>query len=326
MSARRILVTGGSGFIGTNFVTRCLESGDEVVSADIAAPRDDAHAPHWRAVDILDGAALSALARDFAPTHLVHLAARTDIRGPDVAAYAANTRGVENVIAACAEADRLERVIFASSRMVCRIEYQPRHDADYCPPNAYGESKAQGEVTVRASSLRTPWLIVRPTSIWGPWFDIPYRTFFMSIYHGRYVNVRGHRTKKSFGFVGNTIYELDRLLSAPVADVDHRTLYLADYPPLTVQDFAEEVRRALGVRAPRSVPFSALRAAALVGDGLQKAGWTEPPLTSFRLRNVVAQMTYDLSPLEEIVGDLPYDMPTGVRLTAEWLRSQRLVS
>jgi hypothetical protein len=32
-------------------------------------------------------------------------------------------------------------------------------------------------------------------------------------------------------------------------------------------------------------------------------------------------MVYDLDPLEEIVGPLPFDMETGVRHTLDWLLS-----
>ena len=70
-----------------------------------------------------------------------------------------------------------------------RIGYQPDSDTDYCPTTAYGASKALGEEAVRAAQLDVPWVIVRPTSIWGPWFDIPYRTFFDSIQHGRFFRI-----------------------------------------------------------------------------------------------------------------------------------------
>jgi hypothetical protein len=56
--------------------------------------------------------------------------------------------------------------------------------------------------------------MVRPTSIWGPWFEIPYRTFFDATARGRYLHPRGRKVRKSFGYVGNTVYQLDRLMFA----------------------------------------------------------------------------------------------------------------
>lgn len=60
-----------------------------------------------------------------------------------------------------------------------------------------------------------PWVLVRPTSIWGPWFDVPYRNFFLSVARRRYVHPAGKRIHKSFGFVGNITWHLHRLMIAP---------------------------------------------------------------------------------------------------------------
>jgi nucleoside-diphosphate-sugar epimerase len=164
--------------------------------------------------------------------------------------------------------------------------------------------------------------LVRPTSIWGPWFDVPYKTFFLSIARNRYVNVRGQVVDKSFGYVGNTVHEIERLMSAPADRVSGRTFYLADYPPINVGEMAEEIRQRLGAPPLRTVPRAILDPAAKAGDVLKRLGWRNPPLTTFRLDNLVTEMVFDLAPLQEIVGDLPYSMEEGVRLTTDWLRAR----
>ena len=63
---------------------------------------------------------------EFRPSHFFHLGARTDLRGESQRDYAANIVGLENVIEAARRAPSLQRVIFASSRMVCRIDHRPR--------------------------------------------------------------------------------------------------------------------------------------------------------------------------------------------------------
>ena len=322
MSDQRVLVTGGSGFIGTNVVQLYLDRGVAVLNLDIARPRNPAHTHVWQRVDLCSERELSRAVVDFAPTHLFHLGARTDLEGRTLREYAANVEGVAAVIAAVRNLASIERVVFASSRMVCRIGYTPESDTDYCPPNAYGESKVAGEQIVRAASLSIPWVIVRPTSIWGPWFDVPYKTFFLTIARGRYLHIRGHAVDKSFGFVGNTTYELDRLVSASPSVMDGKTLYLADYPPLNVRDFAERIRREIGARRIPTVPLIFAQALAATGDLLQRLGWRHPPLTTFRLANLVTEMVFDLSQLQAIVGVLPYSLDEGIRLTVEWLRSR----
>jgi nucleoside-diphosphate-sugar epimerase len=279
----------------------------------------------WQRVDPLDERAVIEVVRAFDPTHVIHMGARTDLRGRQLSDYASNIAGVEVVVEALRHAASVQRAIFASSRMVCRIGYQPRSEDDYCPNTVYGESKVVGERIVRAAQLDVPWLIVRPTSIWGPWFEVPYRDFFLTVARGRYVHVRGVTVLKSFGYVENTVYELERLLVAPVDRVAGATLYLADYPPLEVGSWVELIRRELGAPPIRAVPKSALRTAARLGDAIEAVTRRPALLTSFRLSNLLMPMVYDVEPLREIVGELPVTLTEGVRRTVVWLREARLV-
>lgn len=328
MAGLRIIVTGGSGFIGSNLIDRFAMRGDDIVNFDISSPRNITHNALWRSGDLLDGEGLRSMVRDFDPEVIFHMAARTDLDGRSVADYAANTIGVENLIAAAEGASSLRRMIFASSRLVCRIGYAPSDEFDYCPTTPYGESKVIGEKLVHEAlhRLPCPTIIVRPTSIWGPWFDVPYKTFFLIIARGRYVHPGAGKILKSFGFVGNTIHELVRLMDAPADTVAGKTFYLADYPPIDVAVMANTIQRSLGVKPIKTVPVGVLRPAAWVGDSLKALGWQNPPLTSFRLDNLLTPMVHDLEPLRAVVGELPHSMEEGVRMTVDWLRAQGEVS
>jgi nucleoside-diphosphate-sugar epimerase len=321
----RVLITGGSGFIGTNVIDLFLSEGVPVQSWDISPPQRREHAALWRKVDVTDRTVVAEELGAFAPTHIVHLAARTDLRGESLAAYDANVTGTANVVASADRAPTVERLLIASSRLVCRIGYQPISDDDYQPDTHYGSSKVAMEYLLRESPPSKIWTIVRPTSIWGPWFGTPYRDFFLAVARGRYLHPRGAAIPKSFGFVGNIAHQVRRLCDVDPALIHGRTFYLADYEPIDVLEFATKIQGSLNSRPIRSVPMSILRLGASMGEVLKRCGMDEPPLTRFRLSNLLTPMVYDLEPLRRVVGPTPYSLNQGIDLSTAWLKERRLV-
>lgn len=319
---RRVLVTGGSGFIGTNLVAALVRAGDVVANVDIAPPKIAGHTANWQQLDILDGAALRQAFVSFRPEVVIHLAAKTVLdERTTLAHFSANIEGVANVIDAVRAAGSVERTFFTSSRLVCRLGYVPKDDTDYQPSTMYGESKVRGEQLVRsASGDLGAWTILRPTGIWGPWFGVPYQDFFMTIRRGRYVHPARRDASKSYGYVENTVYQLQRLVAALAPDVHGKTLTMADYPPLGLREWAVSIQKALGAPRIRSVPVPLLKVAAVVGDIGQNLGLRRVPLTTFRLNNLVSDMVYDTSQLEALVGPLPYSPAQGVERTVAWFR------
>jgi nucleoside-diphosphate-sugar epimerase len=319
---QRVLVTGGSGFIGTNLVEYLVATGARVVNADTAPPRNPAQVPFWSRVDLLDRHELRRVIREFAPDLVFHLGARTDLNGATIADYAANTDGVRNLIDAASGLPNLRRVVFASSMLVCRLGYRPSHDADYNPNTTYGASKAEGEKIVRRhADGQFSWVIVRPTSLWGPWFGVPYRNFFDAIRSGWYVHPSGVVVRRSYGFVLNSVAQLARLAAAPEDEAGRKTFYLADYQPIELHGWAELIRAGFGAPRIRSVPLLLLQAGGLMGDCLRAIGIDRVPLTTFRVRNMTTEAVYDTTSLERTCGAIPYTREDGVRITIEWMKA-----
>lgn len=322
----KVIVTGGSGFVGTNVVEDYLSRGCDVSSIDLEQPRNPAHLPVWSRLDIRNGDDLDRAFRTFSPDVIVHLAARTDLDGTSLADYSANTDGVKNVIAAAKRLPNPRRVIFASSMLVCALGYRPKTDTDYSPTTTYGESKVLSEEFVRAYAAGSfPWTIVRPTSLWGPWFGVPYRGFFDAVAKRLYVHPAKRRIVRSDGFVLNSVHQLNRIAtSSDRALLDQKMLYLADYEPVELYHWACLISAAFGVPRPPEVPLPLLRVAARAGDVLKRAGVRNPPLTSFRLNNLLTDAVFDMEPLSAVAGTTPYSVAQGVAITAAWMRSGQL--
>ncbi|MCF6139764.1 NAD(P)-dependent oxidoreductase [Flavobacterium sp. K77] len=315
----KILVTGGSGFIGSNLVEYLSSKNHEVGNYDVKSPRNKVFVDNWIQGNILDIKKLQACFYVFQPDYVIHLAARTDLNeSQSIEGYAANIEGVENLIKVINTHPNIKRTIYASSRMVCKIDYIPQSFDDFCPPNLYGESKVIGEKLVQEKA-KHDFVIVRPTSIWGPFFEIPYRTFFDTVRKKIFFIPNNYNPKKSFGFVHNTTYQLEKILFAPKEALE-QNYYLADYPALELKSWADMIAHEFHQEKSKTIAFLPLKMASKIGDYLQKLGWKNPPLTSFRLNNLITNMVYDTTSLEKLCGPLPYTLKDGVRITAAWIK------
>lgn len=337
----KILVTGGSGFIGTNYVDFALDKGAEVVNIDIKPPLKREHYLYYRECNIMDFERLLKIFKDFKPTYVVHLAAKTGAHSiTDLKEFAPNIEGVRNLINAIIEfnvqgskfkvkslgnnvqAGRVERVVFTSSLLVCKMGYIPKHDTDYIPTTAYGMSKVEGEKIVRNwRNLPFEWTIIRPISVWGPWMIEPYIDFFKAVYRGWYMHIGHGHYKRSMGYVENIAHEIHCILLSPSEKVHRKTFYVGDLEPTDLYDFAELVREKMGAPKIRKMPMWVAKSIARMGDGLKFLGWTNAPLTSFRLNNITTEYVFDLSPILDVCnGKLPYNRETAIERTVEWFR------
>jgi GlcNAc-P-P-Und epimerase len=292
----------------------------ECLGIDVRIPTQQ-DAANWRfqRCDILDAQQLSVVTAEFKPQFVVHLAARTDIEGVDVAAYAANVAGTQNVIDASASAGTVNRVLFASSQLVCRVGYIPNGNEDYCPVNAYGESKVLSERMVRERMSRTiEWCLLRPTTIWGEGMSSHYQAFLGHLKAGRYFNVGVSPLNKSYGYVGNAVYQISKFLDGDKSLIDKKTFYLGDYAPLSLRSWTNSLARELGAKKPKSLPVFAARILALGGDILNGVGFRKFPFNSYRLRNILTEYIFDMRETEAICGRLPYTVEDGIARTTKW--------
>jgi UDP-glucose 4-epimerase len=104
----RVLVTGGSGFVGTSVVARLAgaDAVDLVVSADLRDPAERLDAVTYATLDVTDPEAVAALVARHEPTAVVHLAAivNPDPSMPRELIRAVDVDGTGNVLDACVAA------------------------------------------------------------------------------------------------------------------------------------------------------------------------------------------------------------------------------
>jgi GlcNAc-P-P-Und epimerase len=320
----KTLVTGGSGFIGTNLVYSLLRQGDEVLNLDIAEPSDKAHRALWRRCNILDRDSVRAEFEKFQPAQVIHLAARWDtwphLRLED---YKVNTDGTANLLAAIQESKRVLRFVHTSTQYVLRPGKLPQHDEDFDPHTVYGESKAITERFVRAANLRCVWTIIRPTNIWGPWHPRYPHEFWRVLSRGLYFHPDVNPVFRPYGYVGNVIFQIQRILKASPEVVDRKVFYVGDRP-IPLLDWVNGFARALTGKDARIAPKAFLRLLAWIGDAGLRVG-IKFPIYSSRLRSMTEESFAMMEPTLKTFGEPPYSLAEGIRETANWLQEKGYV-
>jgi len=314
----RILITGGSGFIGSNLIEYYNNKNYKLLNIDSKKPSDK-FKELWAEVDIRDYALFEKIVVDFDPEFIIHLAARTDLDGKTPDDYSSNTLGTINLLKISDKLTNLKRVIFTSSMLVCRPGYIPTKDSDYNPSTAYGESKVEMEKIIRDYNPNYSWCIIRPTSIWGPGFGVPYRNFFDMIIKRRYVHF-GKATTKTYGYIGNVIYQIENILNADKS-IEKQVFYIGDYEPTNIKLWADEIANELGIKIPE-IPLFLIKFAAYIGDFLKKFN-IHFPMTTFRLKNMTTKNVVNLENTKKLAPELPYSRIEGIRNTLYWMKSNK---
>ncbi|MDQ3877128.1 MAG: NAD-dependent epimerase/dehydratase family protein [Actinomycetota bacterium] len=178
-----ILVTGGFGFIGSEFVRRAVARGEDVVNVDVetyaADPRrcaEVAAALRSFSVDVA-APAFVELVKEVGPSKIVHFAAeshvtRSEDRG-DVF-FRTNVEGTERVVEAARAAGVDLLVHVSTDEIYGPCPGEPFNEDQKLPgegaaTSAYARSKAVADDVVRAAFDNVPAVVVRPTNCFGPW-------------------------------------------------------------------------------------------------------------------------------------------------------------
>jgi nucleoside-diphosphate-sugar epimerase len=319
LRGKKVLVTGGCGFIGMNLTTELLRSGATVSVLDM--PDADWERLPQEVVriraDLLDPSTLTGVLEGVDIVY--HLAARTDLDGTSLPDYRVNFEGTANLLAEVSGSSMPQRFVFYSTMLTVGVPDDTRFRDErtpYAADTLYGQSKVEGERVVidTCRRLGLAYTIIRPTSVYGPWGGAPYDAFFRTIKARRYFHVGKADNLVSWVYVKNLV---DLTLTASVAQRAENEIYFgSDLHPYTMREIVDTVAGHYGVRI-RTLPTLALIAAAY-GFGLLRLLGLSVPIYPARLRNMRANYCFSMQKAVELGHVQRQDLAGGIAETLDW--------
>lgn len=307
-----ILVTGGSGFIGTNLVSDLIREGHHVVIYD--KQESKVYSNLCIVADVRDGERLCDSMRGIDVVY--HLAAehRDDVR-PVSVYYEVNVGGAQNVVQAMIK-NHVKKLIFTSTVALYGLNAgEPNEDSPAKPFNDYGWSKYKSEIVfdewAGTDGGRTL-IIVRPTVIFGEKNRGNVYNLVSQIASGKFIMIGDGKNKKSMGYVLNLSRYLSSLLEV---DAGKHIYNYADKPDLNMCELVTIVKEALGIESNSHfrLPYPIGLLGGYAFDILARVTGRTFPISAIRIRKFCANTQIASEKLGEIGFASPYSLRDGLK-------------
>lgn len=317
-----ILITGASGFIGTNLIELFEEKGYTFVNFDKADVTKPNQHKYWHEGNIMNKEQLAEAFDKYKPTIVIHLAARTDTLSDKLEDYIENTEGTENVVNEIKKHDYVKHALFASTQYVYKDKVTPfgLTDDSYVPHTVYGISKKMDEEYIRKAGMKCKWTIFRPCNVWGPWHMRYPNELWKFIAKGMFVQPGRKPVIRTYAYVKNLVKQLDAIMNAPDELSDKKTYYLGDMPVdsyVWINAMSKEITGKSVMRVPRCFFW----VGALVGDFLGMFG-LKFPLYSMRYRNMIEDYYAPSNVTCALFGSFEQSYEKNCKETIDWLRGE----
>jgi len=292
-----ILVTGGSGFIGTNLVADLLKQSHTVTIYD--KQKSETYPDRCIVADIRDKEQLSRSMDGIDAVY--HLAAehRDDVH-PTSLYYDVNVGGAENVVYALKK-NNVHWLIFTSTVAVYGLNSgTANEDSPVKPFNDYGKSKYKAETIYNewADFDRTHCLVtIRPTAIFGEKNRGNVYNLLHQLSSGKFMMVGKGTNRKSMGYVRNLSSFLTTLIEASPGK--HVYNY-ADKPDLSMNELIQIFHGTIGKNS--NAGFKIPYVFGLIGgygyDLLAKITGKTYPISSIRIKKFCADTVINTDKLQ----------------------------
>jgi dihydroflavonol-4-reductase len=331
----RLLVTGGTGFIGSHLAEEGRRRGAEVVVLGLTdRPEEQANVDLLRrqGVEIVPGSITDdelcrqALRR---VTHVFHLAVAMREGGKsDEFFESINLDGTRRLLEASV-AGGVKRFVYCSTIGIYghRAPGITREDSALAPGNIYERTKVSAERLVRRFGLdqRLPFVILRPADVYGP-RDQRLLKLFKGVSRGRFPLFGSGDGRRHMVYVDDVVSAFFQACDRK--DAAGEAVIVAGPSVCTLKELIEQVRQATGSkRYGIRLPLKPMLLASGMVEDLCRVLQIDPPIYRRRMDFFWSDSAFDISRARRVLDWAPkVDLPEGVRRTWEGYERAGLVA
>ncbi|GFM81360.1 dTDP-4-dehydrorhamnose 3,5-epimerase [Pseudomonas cichorii] len=330
----KILVTGGTGFIGRHITWRLASQGCEVLfSGRNAAAAADVirHSPRtiqWFALEHgSPGGANALIEAARGCTAVVHCAALSSPWGTTDEFARANLVATEEVLNAC-RVNQVKRLVHLSTPSLY-FAFRDRLDIHEneplpAPVNEYARTKALAEIMVQEAGLAEA-VILRPRAVFGPWDGTLLPRLLRVMQRGNIPLMRGGRAQLDLTCVDNLVHAVELSLNQPLPR-QVCTYNVSNGTPLAFEDLLQRIAEQFQLTLrTRRLPWRLVDAVALAFETsarLRHSG--EPLLTRYGAGVLAFSQTLNLDAIRNELGYRSViTQEEGIRQHAQWWLAQQ---
>lgn len=315
-----ILLTGGSGFIGSHF--HRLLSQDEFINLDLVKPAFDHRAPYIEGDIRKEDDVRKALAGKNIHT-IISLAAKHHDFGIGHDEYFDTNEEGTRIICKLATEFNIKNIVFYSSVAVYGIRQNVSNEEMSPEPDSpYGASKLAGEKVLEQWVAENPErkvLIIRPTIVFGPNNLANMRNLIRQIDSGLYFHLGKADNIKSIAYVENVVEATLFLMKRMKPGV--LVYNYADEPQLTARQIGDTIAEALHKKVRLTIPRFVGILFGLPFDLAIKLTGKNLPISTARIKKLGTQ-TYHSAKKLFAEGYTPrYTTYDGLRKMVEWYKA-----
>jgi len=287
LNGKKIIITGGLGFIGSNLACKCLELGAKVTIYDCLDPHSGGNLHNIKEikddVEIVYGDILNfdEISKHIIDKEIIYNCSAStshpfSMREPLID-LDVNNRGVINLLEAVRRFNKeMKFVHLGTTTQLGKLHYRPADEQhpEY-PTDIYSANKSASEkyVLIFGGAYNMPVTVLRLPNVYGPKASIHSPEFtFVNYFVGLALQDKCITVYGKGDQMRNVLYiddAVSSLISASVSDASNNEVFFAvGDEHISVIDIAKQISGVFGTGSVKSIPWPSERKATEIGDAV----------------------------------------------------------